>query len=234
MPNMTDVLGSNTPLEILIPYFIPSTHIREPNCIIMLTVVLKMHFTTFSFRKFCINTPFTQIGKQNWWFQRFHFHTLKTRLCRRLLLKRKGNGTNMRSLFLNLTQKVRYTFGTIQYRSQGKYITSLTQPEIIPFIDFGIHLKRCVCFLSKWWFIPKVHSLSFDWIIPQTMQIIFQFNILCFFYCHFLMNLNVNEMCWFVERRTYLTEKQQNDTSTSTQQRPMRKRNNYLSFQQHI
>lgn len=79
----------------------------------------------------------------------------KLRLVKRLItsgLKFKivsAIGTNMRSLFLNLTQKVRYTFGTIQYRSQGKYITSLAQPEVKPLIDFGIHLKRCVCFLSK-------------------------------------------------------------------------------------
>ena len=135
MPDMGDVLRRDAALEVSVAYLKTASHVPKTDGKITLAVVLEVYFATFSFRQFQVYSPALQVGEQDGRSKFPYFHALKIRLCGGLLPKREGHGSDVRCLFRNPLQQVRNVDGTVKLRSQCDDITTLSQPEVIPFID---------------------------------------------------------------------------------------------------
>ena len=96
----TNVLGSNTSLEIPVPDFVPSGNIRKSDGKIILPIPFKMGFPAYFSGSFQIDAPFLQISKQYPVGKRNDFQILKGGIC---LFKRTGNSNRFQygSFILN-------------------------------------------------------------------------------------------------------------------------------------
>ncbi len=49
----------------------------------------------------------------------------------------------------NALQQIRHIVGTVKFRSQCDDIAALADAEVVPLVEFGVHLERGFGFLSQ-------------------------------------------------------------------------------------
>ena len=159
-------------------------YVRKRNGEVLLVVVRKPSFLTFSFRQCRIYPPFLQVSEQGRRRKRHDFQLLETRLRKGLLAKRERNGAHVRCLFLYAFQKIRHTVRCIEVRSQCDDVAALAECKIIPLVPLGIHLERCFGFFPERRFVPKIDALPLHRAISQAVKILFQPDLFCCLYIH--------------------------------------------------
>ena len=148
LSDMSDVLRGDAALEETVAYFIASCHIREPDGEIGLAVMDEVQFLTFRLRQCGVYPTFLQVAEQCRVREFAHFQMLETRFgC--LLAKRERHGTDVRCLFRYLTKQVRHIVRTVKLLRQSDDVASLTCSEVVPLVEFGVHLERCFGFFPE-------------------------------------------------------------------------------------
>ena len=82
LSDMGDFLWGDAALEITVTNLIAARYVWKGNGEIPLAVVGEVRFTAFSFRQFCVYSPFLQIGEQGRRRKRYNLQLLKTWLGR--------------------------------------------------------------------------------------------------------------------------------------------------------
>lgn len=103
--------------------------------------------------------------------------------------------------------------------THGDDVAALAHSEVEPTVHRGVHLKRCLAFVSQRWLVPKVCTLLLDRAVSQTLQIVCNLDLLCFLNVHVLLWI---KWCiyfwWIVENSMYWYDNQRLIFSTNSQQ----------------
>ena len=58
-------------------------------------------------------------------------------------------GVQVRCLFGDALQQIRHIVGAVEFRSQCDDVAALADAEVVPLVEFGVHLERGFGFLSQ-------------------------------------------------------------------------------------
>lgn len=155
------------------------------NVLCSILISIKTKAWLYSFRQCGVYPSFLKVGKQGRRRQLHDVQLLETRLGGRLPAKGERYGTDMRCLFLYAFQDIRNTVRCVEVCRQCDDVSALSQTEVEPLLTLGVYLERGFAFVPERGFVPEVYSLLLYRGIPQTVQIVCDSYLFCFFYCHF-------------------------------------------------
>lgn len=145
---MADVLRGDATLEETVAHLIASCHIREPDGEIGFAVMDEVQFLAFSLCQCDVYSTLLQVAEQCRVSEFSHLKMLETWFgC--LLTKRERHGTDVRCLLRYLVKQIRHIVRTVKFLRQCDDVAALARSEVVPLVEFGVHLERCFRFLPE-------------------------------------------------------------------------------------